>query len=204
IGDAVIGAYAEAGNRGVVYVVNGPLSGNVDLDTEADATLSGDEKMAWAGRVIRCGGDVDGDGVGDFLVPEPYASAGGPYSGKVFAVLGPVSGDAELADIAYAELVGESANAIAGNDVAMADVDGDGQDDSIVASPLTHGGHVGWVSGTRTGVIDLGDADGIIIADGSGMDLGTNVDAKDIDGDDRAQTLCGAPGVGGARGGAVV
>jgi hypothetical protein len=200
IGDAVIGAYAEAGNRGVVYVVNGPLSGDGDLETEADATLSGDEKMAWAGRVIRCGGDVDGDGVGDFLVPEPYASTGGPYSGKVFVVPGPASGEAELADVAYAELVGEGANAIAGNDVAMADVDGDGQDDSIVASPLIDGGHVGWVSGTRTGAIDLGDADGIIAADSAGMDLGTNIDAKDIDGDDRAEILVGATGVASDRG----
>jgi hypothetical protein len=89
--------------------------------------------------------------VGDFLVPEPYASTGGPYSGKVFAVLGPASGEAELADVAYAELVGRGRERDRGNDVAMADVDGDGQDDSIVASPLIDGGHVGWVSGDANG-----------------------------------------------------
>ena len=200
VGDAVIGAYAEAGNRGVIYVMNGPLSGTRDLETESDAILSGDEVNAWAGRVVRCGGDLDGDGVGDLLAPAPYASTGGPLSGKVFVVLGPPSGDADLADVAAAELVGEGANAIAGNDVAMADVDGDGLDDSIVASPLIDGGHVNWVSGARTGVIDLADADGIIAADSAGMDLGTNVDAKDIDGDGRAEILVGATGVASDRG----
>jgi hypothetical protein len=200
IGDAVIGAYAEAGNRGVIYVMNGPLSGTRDLETESDAILSGDEVNAWAGRVVRCGGDLDGDGVGDLLAPAPYASTGGPLSGKVFVVLGPPSGDAELADVAYAQLVGESANAIAGNDVAMADVDGDGLDDSIVTSPLVEGGHVNWVSGLRSGVIDLGDADGIIAGDTTGMDLGANVDAKDIDGDGRAEILAGATGVASDRG----
>ncbi len=58
------------------------------------------------------------------------------------------------------------------------------------------------MSGARSGVIDLADADGIIAGAVSGADVGANVDARDTDGDGRAEILVGATGLMSERGAA--
>jgi hypothetical protein len=192
IADATIGAYNTNGGKGTIYVVYGPLDeGTFDLgdaDGIHDATVGG----GYCGRVVRSGLDMTGDGLGEILAPAPYASVGGPSSGMVNVIEGPADGDSDLDD-AYAVLQGAGPNALAGQDVAQGDVDGDGRADAIVGSPYAGAGSVAWVSGDRSGDIDLNDADGILTGHGSGAGFGMNVDAKDIDGDGRAELLIGAP-----------
>jgi hypothetical protein len=193
IADATIGAYYTNGGKGTIYVVYGPLDdATFDLH-DADGTLDAEISNGYCGRVVRSGYDVTGDGIGDILAPAPYASVGGPSSGMVYVVEGPADGDHDLGDDAYATLYGASANALAGQDVALGDVDGDGLYDAIVGSPYDGRGTVSWVSGDRTGDIDLGDGDGVITGPASNSGFGMNIDAKDIDGDGRAEILVGAP-----------
>jgi hypothetical protein len=193
IADATIGAYYTSAGKGTIYVVYGPLDDGIgdlgDADGIWDASVAG----GYCGRVVRSGLDMTGDGIGDILAPAPYASVGGSSSGMVNVIEGPADGDHDMGDDAYATLIGAGPNALAGQDVAQGDVDGDGRADAVVGSPYSGAGSVAWVSGDRSGEIDLGDADGILNGRGSGAGFGMNVDAKDIDGDGRAELLIGAP-----------
>jgi hypothetical protein len=192
IADATIGAYNTNGGRGSVFVVKGPLEdGDYDLD-DADGTYES-PVSGYCGRVIRSGLDVTGDGIGEIMAPAAYASAGAPNSGLVYVVEGPPSGDVDLGDDAYATILGSTSSGLAGQDVALGDVDGDGRADAIVGAPYTaHTGIVSWVSGERTGEIDVEDGDGVLSGPNS-SGFGMNVDAKDIDGDGRTELLVGAP-----------
>jgi hypothetical protein len=192
VADATIGAYYTSGGRGTIFVVYGPLDeGTFDLD-DADGIHEAGESNGYCGRVVRSGADVTGDGIGEILAPAPYASVAGPSSGLVYVIEGPADGETDLGDDAYATLFGAAPNGLAGQDVALGDVDGDGRFDPIVGSPYAGPGSVAWVSGDRTGEIDLDDGDGVLTGTPS-SDFGMNVDAKDIDGDGRAELLVGAP-----------
>jgi hypothetical protein len=190
IADATIGAYYTNGGRGTIFVVHGPLEdGDYDLD-DADGTHEAAVSGGYCGRVVRSGADVTGDGIGEILAPAPYANVAGPSSGMVYIIEGPAEGAHDLEDDAYATLLGSAPNGLAGQDLALGDVDGDGRYDAIIGSPYAAGGSVSWVSGERSGEIDLEEGDGVISGSGG---FGMNVDAKDIDGDGRAELLIGAP-----------
>jgi hypothetical protein len=193
IADATIGAYNTGYGEGTIYVVYGPLDeGTFDL-ADADGVWDASVSNGYCGRVVRSGYDMTGDGVGEILAPAPYASVSGPGSGMVNVIEGPADGDHDLGDDAYATLMGAGANGLAGQDVALGDVDGDGRYDAIVGAPDGGKGNVSWVSGERSGDIDLADGDGVITGPTGGSGFGMNIDAKDIDGDGRAELLVGAP-----------
>ncbi len=53
--------------------------------------------------------DIDGDGLIDVVISDPSSSLGGvPSSGSVYVLLGPISGEVELKDEAWARFDGES------------------------------------------------------------------------------------------------
>ncbi len=138
IADAIVGAYSENAAAGLVYVEFGPLTGDVDLLTDADVTVEGTVYGSLTGRVVRAGKDMDGDGVGDFGVNSIVDDTGGPWAGGVYIVSGPIT-ISTFDDAPF--LVGPEANANAGMGFALGDFDGDGWGDvaASVASPSPGG-----------------------------------------------------------------
>jgi hypothetical protein len=200
LADLLVGAYgADPGgtNSGAVFVVHAPFDdGARALAFSATATLVGAEPGDEVGRVVRGGGDVDGDGLADLLAGACWADRDGADRGLVHLVLAPFDGSVDLTD-AHATLLGEAPGEWAGMDVALADVDGDGLADPIVgaqgsASELT--GAVYVVTGRASGAMDLGSSAIVVRGERPGWAFGWSTAARDIDGDDRAELLLGALG----------
>jgi predicted outer membrane repeat protein len=133
-------------NAGKVYLILGRSTGwtmDASLGT-SDASFLGEGFMHKAGENAVAGaGDVNGDGLDDFLIGAPGAGLG-----EAYLILGRVSGWTNNTSLASADasFVGEALGAAAGHTVAAAgDVDGDGLDDFLIGDP--HCELVDWQSG---------------------------------------------------------
>jgi hypothetical protein len=209
--DLIVGAYEHDGggfDAGAVYIDYGPITAGTDnLETTWDALLIGESRGAYAGRYVRTGGDVDGDGLRDLLVAAPYASGGAPQSGAAYLVHGGVLGERSLAD-ADAKYLGEAANDYAGEGQALGDVDGDGRADILLGSysstSALYAGAVYAVLGPGTHVSALANADSILRGETNRQQFGLGLAASDIDGDGVDDLLIGAMGdrMGGSNAGA--
>lgn len=198
--DAVIGAYEDATGgyqAGTVFVEYGPLlAGSYDLHVDYDARLIGEYVSAYAGRYVRAGQDLDGDGVGDILAAAPYASASGPYSGTAYVVYGGVTGDLSLAD-ADGMLFGEAPSDYAGEELTMGDVDGDGLADVVVAAYGTmerNAGAAYVVYGPASGTRGLAEADIVLRGDDTNQLFGLGLAVADVNGDGAGELLVGGIG----------
>ncbi|MES2644869.1 MAG: VCBS repeat-containing protein [Myxococcota bacterium] len=165
IADGVVGCYAGSlggGDSGTVFVEYGPLSGEVDLEVDADATLVGEGASWYTGRTLHAGGDVDGDGLADIVIAAIYGDGGAPQSGVVYVVLGAPMGEMGLGS-ADARLLGELPGDYAGLSVETGDVDGDGYADVLAgANGGAEAGRVYVVRGPVTGEVSLGTAAAIL------------------------------------------
>ncbi|MDP2310706.1 MAG: MopE-related protein [Pseudomonadota bacterium] len=201
VDDAIIGAYEDATGgyaAGSIFIDYGPISaGTYDLRADTDAQLIGDIPSAYAGRYIRAGEDVDGDGLGDILAAAPYASLAGPYSGAAYVVYGGVTGDLDLAS-ADGILHGEGPGDYAGEELALGDVDGDGLADVILGSYNARGGSYAGaayvVLGPASGTTELSGADVIIRGDSAGQYVGLGLAVSDLDDDGAGDLLLAATG----------
>ncbi len=202
--DLLIGAYlADAGGNssGAVYLVMGPVSGELGLSA-ADARLIGEVSGDNAGYSVAGAGDVDGDGHDDMLVGAKNSDAAGSYAGAAYLVDGPTSGDVALS-AAFGRYLGESEGDYAGTCVAGAgDVDGDGLADLLVGAPQAGGSTAGaayLLLGPAEGEIDLSDADAELGGEGANDAAGCAVaGAGDVDRDGYDDVLVGATGEDGA------
>ncbi|MDP6931982.1 MAG: MopE-related protein, partial [Myxococcota bacterium] len=92
-------------DAGAVYLLQGPVTGEFTLETEqVQVKLNGVEGQQL--EMVGGEGDVDGDGLGDFLAAGAEAESRGP--GRVYLVAGSdlsVPGEFSLEDVARAELV---------------------------------------------------------------------------------------------------
>src|SRR4029078_4024324 len=95
-----------------LFVEYGPLSGHVDLESDADVEIAGVNQDAYAGRMVHAGEDINGDGLGYFATNAVCDTTGGPQAGGVYVVYGPAAIDS-LAD-ADGFLVGDEAGGLAG------------------------------------------------------------------------------------------
>jgi Putative metal-binding motif/FG-GAP repeat len=199
--DLIVGAYEhdQGGNdSGAVYIDYGPVSaGSANFEDTWDVLLYGESRTAYAGRYVRTGGDVDGDGLRDLLVAAPYASGGAPQSGAAYLVMGGVLGQLSLRD-ADAKFLGEATNDYAGEGQTMGDVDGDGLTDVIIGSynseEAQYAGAVYTVLGPATTTSNLSDADSILRGDTRQQQFGLGLSAADVDGDGVDDLLVGAKG----------
>jgi hypothetical protein len=194
VADAIVGAPGYEHAAGAVFVKNGPLEGGeFDLTDVADATLYFETDKKSAAKIVRGGGDLDGDGTGDLLVPSMYDDAGGPVSGTVAVVFGPVSGSFALTG-ADGALVGSDPFDETGFALEMADVDGDGRDDAIVGAPRAGGpsGAVYVVLGPATGTVDLGKVATMIEGTSIEQTVMDDIATGDVDGDGVADLFVGS------------
>ena len=133
--DLLVAGYLNgtaAPNAGSAYVVLGPLEGEHDLATGAEAILRGASSGDYAGRDVD-GVDANGDGIGDALIGAYKESTNGSDAGAVYVVYGPLSGNIDLAS-ADLTILGEAGGDQFGRRVNRAgDVDGDGLEDLLLA-----------------------------------------------------------------------
>ncbi len=138
--DILVGA--EAGNK--AYVVFGKAdttevllsavaagSGGFVINAEAAGDLSG--------MTVAAGGDLNRDGVADFIVGAPHNAEGGTNAGAVYIVWGGARGPVDLSlvsqGIGGAKLVG-TAGSLAGSAVALVpDMNGDGTGEVFIGAP---------------------------------------------------------------------
>lgn len=148
-------------------------------------------------------GDVNGDGVTDLLVGATESDASRRLAGAVFGFLGPIDRRAWSTDEASFALYGETADALFGQGLAVADFDGDGLDDLMVASPggdgspwrqgliyVFRGPYTpgAWTGAATADVIYRDDAEPPL------AQLGSALDACDLDGDGAEELVIGSPG----------
>ena len=226
IDDILVGAQRfPEGQAGAVYVVFGSTAAGsgVNLDDVALGTggfrIDGENANDILG--IRSGGvaavgDVNGDGVDDFVIGAEGNDAGGNRAGAAYVVFGDSAGltSVDLADVANGtggfKITGENAGDSAGYDVSGAgDVNGDGIADLIVGAPFatnseTEAGAAYVVfGGTGLGAsIDLGaiaSGNGGFKITGSGAYdyAGGAVAAGDVNGDGFDDLIVGSDGYNG-------
>ena len=209
--DVVVGAFGndEAGqNAGKVYLVPGAAlvgGGTFDLGDPAVSPWmwTGGYAGGELGISVAGAGDVDGDGLADFVVGAHNAHSGGAYSGRVGLVLGAALGSpgTRSADDIGHRFDGEAAGEFAGTSVAGGgDLDGDGLSDLLIGAPSADG--EGWGSGRvyawygaslgAPGAHDLAGADLIVEGTVNNQQAGEVVRfVDDLDGDGRSELLVG-------------
>ncbi|MCA3370823.1 MAG: FG-GAP repeat protein, partial [Roseomonas sp.] len=147
--DLIIGAPFNASELGRSYVVFGESNlgagGTVNLAYVADGTggfvINGENINYSNGRSgwsVASAGDVNGDGVDDVIIGQPYSNIG---AGASYVIFGKANGFStiDLADIAGGTggfiINGQGPNDRSGWSVASAgDIDGDGFDDLLVGA----------------------------------------------------------------------
>lgn len=131
IDDIQVGA-ANGGTGSMVYLVEGPFSGRMDLGS-ATAKLVSESNYDYFGYAT-AHGDLNADGAVDLFLGAYGANSGGSDSGAVYLFDGPVTGAMGTSG-ADAQLIGESADDWAGASVACAgDMNLDGYEDLIVGA----------------------------------------------------------------------
>ena len=206
LSDLLVGANYDddAGmNSGAAYLLLGDTAGASLSLTDADAKYTGEAASDFAGEALGTAGDVDGDGYADVLVGSPGNADAGRGSGAAYLVLG--SGRPADVALAYADAQYTGDANQAGTSVASAgDVNADGLDDILVGAPGGIEGTAYVVFGVRSpSGMSLTAADAIYAGGADDYEVGYSVSgAGDVDGDDYADIVVGAPHSAGYEGAA--
>lgn len=191
--DVLLGVPGLTGD-GAVHVYSGPFSGTL-RPNDATATVQAGRDHALGEGLAACG-DVDGDGVNDLLLGAPDLNG----RGGAWFLSGPLAGTRSTEEARA--IPGLEQGARLGFTVACdGDTDGDGLADLAVGAPNADGfgvatvaGQVFFYAGSEGGPKAIGSLGTTF----SGSQLGAerSVVLRDLDGDDLADAIVGAPGVG--------
>ena len=119
-----------------------------DLTTEDGLVVRGAGENDFLGQGAAAIGDINGDGIDDFMVGAFYADANGSNSGAAYVVFGTIGGFPPSLDLNSLDgtngfrLAGPAGSAL-GYAGAGADLNGDGFGDLIVTAPALGGGNRG-------------------------------------------------------------
>jgi hypothetical protein len=216
LADFLVGAWlasptATLTNAGRAYLVLGRRAADWGLLfplEQADASFDGEAAGDFFGHDVAGAGDVNGDGLGDFLIGAYQGRGMQGRAGKAYLYLGRTQADwghAAALDGADAVFLGERSSDFAGMALAGAgDVDGDGLGDMLIGAlgndaAGREAGKVYLVRGRRqadwgTG-FDLAGADASFQGTEAGLGAGRSVaGAGDVNRDGLADMLVGAGG----------
>ena len=181
---------------GVVYLIAGGPLGPGNINTKSPILFEGDDAGDEFGSVMSHPGDVDGDGLPEFLVSAPYAD-GGSYtdSGAVYLfsadTLASAGGSFTDYAASWAETIieGTQDDEYMGMALALGDVNGDGYDDIGIGSPYydtslhTDAGRVTLIAGDTTMTSLGGTARTSYTGEASGDELGQSIAFANLNGD---------------------
>ncbi len=140
-GDLLVGASTDAeggAEAGAVYLLAGPPTSG-SIPALAPTKIVGTADLA-LGKVLVGPGDLDQDGVADFLLGAPEAAA---QAGVVYLFYGPGTAGTVAVTSANAEFNGGEGASGTGTAIAAADLDGDGLADLQLTAPLWSGDGLG-------------------------------------------------------------
>jgi hypothetical protein len=215
--DLILGAPGYStplAGAGVVYPVNGAqIVGGDRALTTTNARFRGANANDGAGSAMTVG-NVTGSASPDLIVGVPFNenTSSAPNTGTVYVFPGPVTSSVTgLLNSAPLKIFGagiSQTDVQAGASVAVADVDGDRNDDLIVGAPrldvgsTTDAGAIYVFFGPLTGPTkSIADAELVLTGVNAGELAGTAVtNAGDLNGDGYQDLLVGAPGSTGMQG----
>jgi VCBS repeat-containing protein len=219
-GDVLVGAPGTGDHAGSIYTIFGrgsglPASLSFDnLDGSNGFRIDGDD-FAFASISMCTSGDVNGDGFSDVIIARPW---GAPFfvfnPGSIYVVFGAPSPDAASMGVTdlngdngfridgIVSLDGHIVSALEGN-IASADVNGDGFSDLIFGASgawpyyedkiyVVYGQASGF--GSSFDLATLDGTNGFQISGGFFYRFGSSVASADVNGDDFADLIIGAPG----------
>lgn len=218
VSDILIGASipgpGSTSTSGAAYVVYGQANGfTIPVELSALTNQTGLRLLAevpgdYLGAHVAGAGDINGDGVNDFLIGSPFADANGGYSGVTYVVFGQAN-STFTTPLDLDKLNGEGGfriNGAAGDHVGFSaagigDINGDGIDDVLVGAYQAGSAGAGYVIFGRKGPVGpvlettalLGDLGFRINGIGAGDFTGYSVaGAGDINGDGHSDLIIGA------------
>ncbi len=202
--DALVGGWYRSDEAGIAWLVHDPAEGSTNL-TDADTIIEGEGAGHAMGWDVASAGDVDGDGLDDWMVSAPYAHSS--ETGEVYLFTSGTAGSLTDSD-ATATMYGRYEYDHLGYAIeGRGDINGDGYDDMLLAA-RDYGeeeGRVYVMLGPKTGSMCVcGGSDGSMIGEAEGDRLGTSIAMGDVNHDGLADALFGATGsdTGGASAGA--
>ncbi|MCK6506034.1 hypothetical protein L6R53_22075 [Myxococcota bacterium] len=185
------GDHTMASWGGAAYIVDGPVSGTVEL-AEAPRRLLGDEEDGRLGTAVAAFAPSDGESL---LLA---GARGRGVGGEVLGWVDPPEGVSTSAGATW-QMSASEAGAEAGSDVVLADFDGDDVADAAVGAwaadeGLTDQGAVYVFIGPLEGSATSDDADRTFLGQRESAALGIRMDASgDADGDGLTDLLISAP-----------